>query len=162
LNLAAVLTDVAEFLAALKAAERATTSEVKRASLERAAAFYVGELLPGCYEEWVIEEQHRLQTLYEQAQEALNRLGEQVDMRVAASPLDPPVPPTTAEYPTPNTHLPLQFTRFFGREQESARLMELLGIQESPSPPIASSPHPLIPLTGPGGIGKTRLAVEVA
>src|SRR5260370_40420579 len=52
---------------------------------------------------------------------------------------------------TPNTQhpLPLQLTRFFGREEEIARLTELL----------APSVSRLVTLTGPGGSGKTRLAV---
>ena len=49
-------------------------------------------------------------------------------------------------------NLPLQFTRFFGREPEMERLTAmLLGGQVR-----------LVTLTGPGGCGKTRLAVEAA
>src|SRR5262249_54184513 len=54
-----------------------------------------------------------------------------------------------------NVHLPLQFTRFFGREEEIARLTEML----APLTPHASR---LLTLTGPGGTGKTRLAIETA
>lgn len=43
-------------------------------------------------------------------------------------------------------------TRFFGREEEVARLVEML----------ASPRTRLVTLLGPGGIGKTRLALEVA
>jgi predicted ATPase len=43
-------------------------------------------------------------------------------------------------------------TRFFGREEEIARLSEML----------ASPRTRLVTLLGPGGIGKTRLALEVA
>ncbi|HZT41337.1 MAG TPA: tetratricopeptide repeat protein [Chthonomonadaceae bacterium] len=50
--------------------------------------------------------------------------------------------------------LPLQFTRFFGREEESARLLSLL----QPGDPTGR----LLTLTGPGGAGKTRLAIEIA
>jgi predicted ATPase/DNA-binding SARP family transcriptional activator len=49
-------------------------------------------------------------------------------------------------------HLPLQLTRFFGRETELSRLAELLSAAETR----------LVTLTGPGGSGKTRLALEVA
>jgi len=55
--------------------------------------------------------------------------------------------------------LPAQYTRLFGRRQEIARLQELL------APPCGSEPEPasrLVTLTGPGGSGKTRLALEVA
>ena len=50
------------------------------------------------------------------------------------------------------TELPLQFTRFFGREKETVRLQEML----------LAEPTRLVTLTGPGGTGKTRLALEVA
>ena len=48
------------------------------------------------------------------------------------------------------SNLPNQLTRFIGREQELARVMELIG------------EHRLVTLTGPGGTGKTRLALEAA
>jgi predicted ATPase/DNA-binding SARP family transcriptional activator len=48
--------------------------------------------------------------------------------------------------------LPLQFTRFFGREEEIARLTGTLRIPETR----------LVTLTGPGGSGKTRLAIAAA
>jgi predicted ATPase/DNA-binding SARP family transcriptional activator len=62
------------------------------------------------------------------------------------------------EFPPPNAeagylgNLPLSFTRFFGREQEVARLEEML----------LGADTRLLTLTGPGGSGKTRLALEVA
>jgi predicted ATPase/class 3 adenylate cyclase len=49
-------------------------------------------------------------------------------------------------------HLPPGFTRFFGRERERAQLEKLLGAEEAR----------LVTLMGPGGSGKTRLALEVA
>jgi predicted ATPase/DNA-binding SARP family transcriptional activator len=61
-------------------------------------------------------------------------------------------------FPPPNaeggyrTHLPLPITRFFGREEEIGLLGKLL----------LSSERRLITLIGPGGSGKTRLALEVA
>jgi predicted ATPase/DNA-binding SARP family transcriptional activator len=64
----------------------------------------------------------------------------------------------TQEFPPPNAapgpvgRLPLSFTRFFGREEEIARLRDLL----------LSEQTRLVTLTGPGGAGKTRLALEVA
>jgi predicted ATPase len=48
--------------------------------------------------------------------------------------------------------LPLQFTRFFGREPDLARVREWL----------LSPGARLVTLTGPGGTGKTRLALEAA
>ncbi len=60
--------------------------------------------------------------------------------------------------------LPPNFTRCFGRECEIARLKLLLSPPESASPTsqrLRSQPR-LITITGPGGIGKTRLAIETA
>jgi class 3 adenylate cyclase len=48
------------------------------------------------------------------------------------------------------TNLPMQLTSFVGREREVARAKELVG------------EHRLVTLTGPGGTGKTRLALLVA
>src|SRR5207302_11033006 len=66
-------------------------------------------------------------------------------------------PPLSAEAGY-RSYLPMQVTRFFGREQEIARLRALL----SPAHPLTPSPSHLITLSGPGGTGKTRLALEAA
>src|SRR5258705_8581997 len=50
----------------------------------------------------------------------------------------------------PKHNLPYQLTSFVGREQEIAQLEELVAT------------HRLVTLTGAGGAGKTRLAIEVA
>ncbi len=61
-----------------------------------------------------------------------------------------------AEFPPPKTldatpnNLPLQLTSFLGRQREVADVLELLGSNR------------LMTLTGPGGTGKTRLALQVA
>ena len=61
-----------------------------------------------------------------------------------------------SEFPPPRTldarpnNLPLQLTSFVGRETEISEVVRLLG------------DHRLVTLTGPGGTGKTRLALEVA
>jgi non-specific serine/threonine protein kinase len=60
----------------------------------------------------------------------------------------PSQPQPTHQEPTHN--LPLQVTRFFGREAETENLKDYL------------SEHRLVTLTGPGGVGKTRLALRVA
>jgi predicted ATPase/class 3 adenylate cyclase len=60
------------------------------------------------------------------------------------------------EFPPPRTldarpnNLPAQFTRFIGRDDEIARISELV------------AGHRLVTLTGPGGTGKTRLGLQVA
>src|SRR5262249_18966289 len=58
----------------------------------------------------------------------------------------------TAGSSEPRSRVPASLTRFFGREEESARLSEWL----------ASGVTRLVTLTGPGGSGKTRLALAVA
>jgi predicted ATPase/DNA-binding SARP family transcriptional activator/Flp pilus assembly protein TadD len=60
----------------------------------------------------------------------------------------PPAPPT------PVLRLPLTLTRFFGRDDEIVRLVDLLS-------PAAHGVR-LVTLTGPGGAGKTRLSIEVS
>lgn len=52
----------------------------------------------------------------------------------------------------PQPALPPVLTRFFGRQPELARLVELLSSQRTR----------VVTLAGPGGMGKTRLAIEVA
>src|SRR5262249_44078270 len=59
------------------------------------------------------------------------------------------------QYSVTHIHLPLQFTRFFGREEEVSRLSEILSL-------ATASPCHLFTLTGVGGSGKTRLAIETA
>ncbi len=64
-------------------------------------------------------------------------------------------PSAPAEFRRPTQalrNLPTYLTPFVGREQEQGALAQLLALPE----------HRLISLVGPGGIGKTRLAVEVA
>src|SRR5215208_5247990 len=51
---------------------------------------------------------------------------------------------------SPNNNLPLQLSSFIGREREIAEIGKLL------------ADHRLLTLTGPGGCGKTRLALAVA
>lgn len=59
--------------------------------------------------------------------------------------------PATHSEPRPN-NLPVQRTAFIGREHEATALRQLLGRADAR----------LVTLTGPGGIGKTRLALQVA
>ena len=134
LNPAAVFTDVAEFEAALHAKQ-----------IEQAATLYQGELLPGFYDDWVIEERERLAALWDEAQNAPT---ESVPVSVPAA--LPSALPAAPQFEA--QRLPVLFTRFFGRERERAEVAAHL-----------RDPHiRLLTLTGPGGTGKTRLSLEVA
>ena len=58
--------------------------------------------------------------------------------------------PTPEDQPAPKHNLPLQVTRFFGRESEISQLTARL------------AEHRLVTLTGSGGVGKTRLSQATA
>jgi predicted ATPase/DNA-binding SARP family transcriptional activator len=208
--------DVAEFegaLARAAAAERRGDPRALRAALERAVAVYRGDLLPSCYDDWILPERERLRQavtgalerlvllleaqgdpraaithaqrllrhdpLREETYRALMRLhaacGDRAgalrvyhtcvavlerELAVAPSaatqeaygrvlrvgaPARPPLPPRPA-----NTNLPVPLTGFVGREAALAEVGRLLGAAR------------LVTLTGPGGCGKTRLALEAA
>lgn len=70
----------------------------------------------------------------------------------------PPLPPQPAvDEPTHN--LPVQLTSFIGREKEIAEIHRLL---TTSSGDRATEGVHLLTLTGPGGTGKTRLALQAA
>jgi predicted ATPase/DNA-binding SARP family transcriptional activator len=79
---------------------------------------------------------------------ALRRLHEQL-LRQSDDPPPIPRPAATTVEPTP-LDLPCPISSFVGREQELARTLDLL------------HSGPLLTLVGPGGVGKTRLAIEAA
>jgi DNA-binding SARP family transcriptional activator/predicted ATPase len=71
---------------------------------------------------------------------------------VQPAPTSPPLPSVVATETRPTRHnLPQPLTAFIGRELEVAQLQERLATGDSR----------LISLVGPGGIGKTRLAIHV-
>jgi len=66
--------DVAEFEEALTLADAATRQHdqhVLQVALEQADNLYRGELLPGCYDEWILPERERLRQRHRQALEQL-------------------------------------------------------------------------------------------
>ena len=109
--------DVLQFNAALR-----------RGDPESARAWYRGELMPGHYDEWVLQERQRLAAQFERIEAA------------AVAPAAPVLP----------SGLPAYWTRSIGAEITASRLQVLVGAQR------------LVTVHGPGGSGKTRLAVEVA
>jgi predicted ATPase len=100
----------------------------------RAIALYGGELLPeNRYEEWASVERERLADLHAELEEVLAELGDQGG---AARPV--------------LRSLPGNASTFVGREHELGELAALLAHTR------------LLTLTGAGGVGKTRLGVELA
>jgi predicted ATPase/DNA-binding SARP family transcriptional activator len=101
--------------------------------------------------------------VYEQTRKRLvDQLGVEPSAELAALHLEilreePPEPVVPSPQPSligdagrANTNLRAELTSFVGRDAELRQIAELLGA------------HRLITLTGPGGAGKTRLAVEAA
>jgi DNA-binding SARP family transcriptional activator len=70
----------------------------------------------------------------------------------AASPAKPP------ERGVRRPRIPQPVNRFYGRTEELARVERWLAGDAGPG----AAPDPLVTLTGPGGAGKTRLALEIA
>ncbi|WP_395141941.1 NB-ARC domain-containing protein [Armatimonas sp.] len=156
-----------------------------------AVGHYRGALLPGVYDDWVVPQQIRLADLFgfaachwiAEATErtiALDRAVRTValaphhpDLLAALERLQPQGEGHVGEIPPsrlPETLnptgtrvaprgvpakpvLPLKLTRFIGRESELTRLQNWL---------VPGSGTRLVTLTGPGGSGKTRLAIELA
>ena len=109
---------------------------VRSGDSEGARALYRGELMPGFYEEWVVDERRRLAALFE---------------RLDAVPILPaPARPATGTAAAEPNSLPSYWTRLYGVDHSAARLRALVCTRR------------LVTVCGAGGSGKTRLAVEVA
>lgn len=107
-----------------------------------ARSLYRGELLPGFYDEWIEDERSRLAAL-------LDRLP--VDPATARDPPAPRAPTALGVTALPTrVTLPNYLTRLFGAETSAAALRERV------------LRHRFVTVLGPGGSGKTRIAVEVA
>ena len=119
---------------------------------DEARALYRGELLPGFADEWIVEERLRLAALADRLDEAgvaapaitASVPAAHVSLPSASAPLPP------AANPAARPLLPHYLTPLHGADTVGASLRaEVLA-------------HRLVTLLGPGGHGKTRLAVEVA
>jgi len=79
--------DVAEFEQALilaDAAARHNDQHALQAALEQVDNLYRGELLPGCYDEWILPERERLRQRHRQVLEQLLRLFEALGDTITA------------------------------------------------------------------------------
>jgi len=225
----AVETDTAQFEALAKCARSASDPADKRLLLTAALELYLGEFLPGNFDDWALSERGRLENLYAAILQELTQLQAQsgdtdqaIDTAYAAVRADAwddtahenllrllfnagrydavvkqyaereralaeigeepskamqemvkksraavasgdtlaiqhmtqPVACVEVEAPTKpaetRVHLPMQFTRFFGRREELLRLALM----------ILEDGARVVTLTGPGGAGKTRLSIE--
>jgi non-specific serine/threonine protein kinase len=106
------------------------------------------ELLDRVWPKMVVEEA----VLHVQVSALRKVLGSEAIATVSGQGYRFALPVTKVEPPQParKHNLPSQLTSFIGREQEIVQLGELL------------TSHRLVTLTGAGGAGKTRLAIEVA
>ena len=148
----ALACDVREFEAALQ-----------EGRLADARRLYRGELMPGHYDDWVLDERLRLQGLFERIDRALAPGAATPDGRASlpslplpllqtptASPASPTAPAAAASAPPWLPLLPSYLTRWFGAPALRRRMHDEVAA------------HRLVTLLGPGGAGKTRLAVELA
>jgi predicted ATPase len=132
---------------ALASDVQALRQALAEADMAAAAQLYRGELLPGHFDDWVLEERRHLER-------DTSRLLARRALR--PSPSEQPEqherhdqPPTAP--PLPSRHwLPAYLTRSLGYEEAAAALTAAVRAQR------------LVLLRGPGGAGKTRLAVQVA
>ncbi len=119
-----------------------------------ARALYTGDLLPGFYDDWIVTEQERLRSLFDELSAPVPVLSASraapvsaaANGAVAEEAAAPVVSPATA--PTARGFLPHYLTTFWGRETEKQALRELLANRR------------LITVVGPVGCGKTRFVVE--
>jgi non-specific serine/threonine protein kinase len=213
--------DIADFeqaVAQAAQAEQAGDHPEAQANLEQALSLYQGDLLPSCYDDWLLAERERLRQMFGATLERLIlRLEQEGDyrsairyaqqllqhdplqevtyqhlirlhalsgdrasavrlyhtcvtvlerelgvapssatqatyeeLRLKTPPKPPPAPPALSLPPTPRHNLPIPLTSFIGRVGEQVQVRQLLTTTR------------LLTLTGPGGCGKSRLALVVA
>ncbi len=110
---------------------------------QAARGLYRGEFMPGHFDGWIHDERQRLAAL-------LEALGPPTPDALGESPASAPAAVSAGIGLAPPTlPLPSYLTRLFGVDMAVARVRSLVRVQR------------LVTLLGPGGSGKTRLAVEV-
>jgi predicted ATPase len=116
---------------------------VARGDSAVALGHYGGELLPGFYDEWVHDERLRLEGLRD-------RLSGAAVGASAPPPAAPQAPMPPSSVAKPAQRLPSYWTRAFGLQPSVDDLAALVAAER------------LVTVHGPGGSGKTRLAVATA
>ncbi len=129
-----VLCDALDFEAAYKAGDH-----------DRARALYTGELLPGFFDEWIGDERLRLEGLFDRLRPAQVPAAQPAVAAAMPSAVAAPVAPAGPQ----RTQLPAYLTPLIAADTQAVRLG------------AAVTEHRLVTLMGPGGAGKTRLAVAV-
>ena len=119
---------------------------VRAGEVEPARSLYRGELLPGFYDDWIDEERLRLAALHDR----LALMPEPQSRPQPESRIDRVSSACAPAVQTTRVTLPTYLTQMFGADEQGTRLRGLV------------LTHRLVTLIGPGGAGKTRLAVEVA
>ncbi len=120
---------------------------LRQGRMQEASAHVNGDLLPGYYDEWVLTERERYAAVFR---------GIDSSRQADSSPLPCPAPNASRHSdsqtasPDFTKQLPFYLTRFFGREPELRQIADMLAANR------------LVTLTGPGGIGKSRIAAEAA
>jgi predicted ATPase/transcriptional regulator with XRE-family HTH domain len=121
-----------------------TVATIRKIEAElRRPSRQIAELLAGCLQ--IPAEQRSLFVQVARGERGVDRLG-----AAAATSDGPPAP--EHQRPSPRWKPPAPSTPLLGREQELATITQLL----------AEPPCRLLTLVGPGGIGKTRLALAAA
>ena len=125
----------------------------RRSDHAAAKSLYRGELLPGFYDEWVLEERERLESLADGLASAtlapaVPALPALADPTQAATALLDTSRPDTA--PSFAARLPSYLTRWLGTASSQARLTAQV------------VENRWVTVLGAGGCGKTRLTIEVA
>lgn len=150
LNPELVQTDVRELERAVQRASHSDPTESICLLTPLVSEQHPGELLPGIYDDWVLPERERVDRLLEKS---TRLLAEAYAALATGSKSVSPSPSHLDTSAEAIVRLPATFTRFFGRGEEISQIQQMLTAQSSDR---------LITITGPGGSGKTRLALEAA